>query len=209
MMGPILKIMNIYQGTSLILAIIIGFMFGFILEKSGFSSCKMMVSQLYFTNFRVLKVMFTAVVVAMSGMVILSDLGFLDSTKLFINPFYTGPIILGGILLGAGFAIGGFCPGTSVVAFATGKIDAMFFVGGVFLGAFIFGWSFEWIEPFYNSGYLGRITLADIFHLPPYLVALLVIIIAAISFWLAEKTVREWNPYNIDKDDPEYLGSEP
>jgi len=208
MMGPILKVMEVYSGTSLILAVFIGFFFGFALEKSGFSTCKMMVSQFYFTNFRVLKVMFSAVVVAMSGIVILSNFGFLDTTKLFINPFYVGPVILAGLILGAGFAIAGFCPGTSVVAAATGKIDAMIFLVGIFLGAFTFGWSFEWLEDFYNSGYLGRIKLSDIFGLSPYIVALLVIVIAGVSFWFGEKTERDWNPYGIDKDDPEYLGSE-
>src|SRR5512141_425041 len=117
---------------------IIGFAFGFTLEMSGFGNSKKLAAQFYFTEMTVLKVMFTAIVTAMVLLFGAVGLGILDFNQVWVNPTYLASGILGGLIMGVGFIVGGFCPTTSRAAASTGKVDGIFFVGGGFLGAFLF-----------------------------------------------------------------------
>jgi len=83
---------------------------------------------------RVLKVMFSAIVTAMIGIYFLSVIGFMDLSLIYVSNTYIIPQVLGGLILGVGFVIGGYCPGTSMVAFSTGKIDGFVYVLGLFAG---------------------------------------------------------------------------
>jgi len=56
----------------------------------------------------VLKVMFTAIVTAMLLIFLASALLLLDFDRLYVNPTYLWPAIVGGLLLGMGFIIGGY-----------------------------------------------------------------------------------------------------
>jgi rhodanese-related sulfurtransferase len=165
---------------------IIGFGFGYILESSGFANSTKLAAQFYLKEMTVLKVMFTAIIVAMLGIFLTSALGLLDYNLIWVNPTYLWPGIVGGLIMGVGFIIGGFCPGTSLAALATGKIDGMFFVGGVMVGIFLFGETVSFYDPFFNSSYLGRFTLPDWLGLPTGTVVLLVVIMALSMFLGAE-----------------------
>ena len=118
---------------------VIGFGFGYALEISGFGNSKKLAAQFYFKDLTVLKVMFTAIVVAMVLIFAASGLGLLDYNLVWVNPTYLWPGIVGGLIMGVGFIVGGFCPGTSLVAMATRKIDGLFFVLGGLFGIFVFG----------------------------------------------------------------------
>jgi len=135
----------------LIVALIIGIAFGFVLERAGFGSCRKLAAQFYFKDLAVFKVMFTAIVTAMIGVYILSVAGLLDISLVYKTDTIIWPQIIGGLLLGMGFVIGGYCPGTSVAAMATGKIDAVVFLGGVMIGLFAYGEIFmdikDWVKP--------------------------------------------------------------
>lgn len=150
-----------YFGTdvSLIIAFVIGIAFGFALERGGFGRATILAAQFYFTNMRVLKVMFTAIVTAMLGVFFLSVIGFLDLSLIYLTPTNVLPDLVGGLVAGVGFVIGGYCPGTSVVAFATGKIDALVYLLGMLFGIFVFGEMFPMLEKFFNSTDMGSITL--------------------------------------------------
>jgi hypothetical protein len=87
----------------------------------------------------VLKVMFGAIITAMVLLFITVGLGILDFNQLWVNPTYLASGIVGGLIMGVGFIVGGFCPGTSLVAMATAKLDGLFFVLGVLFGIFVFG----------------------------------------------------------------------
>lgn len=165
---------------------VIGFGFGFALEISGFGNSTKLAAQFYFKDLTVFKVMFTAIIVAMVGIFALSGMGWVDYNLLYVNPTYLWPGIIGGLVMGVGFIIGGFCPGTSLVALATGKIDGIFFVGGVLFGIFVFGETVSDIEPFFNSSYMGRFTLPEWLGLPTGTVVLLVVVIALALFVGAE-----------------------
>ena len=111
-------------------SLVLGFFFGFFLERAGFSSARKLTDQFYFKDFAVLKVMFTAIIVAMLGIAYFSLLGWLNFGQVYVPETFVWPQLLGGILLGAGFILGGYCPGTSLVAAAIGKIDALLFMVG-------------------------------------------------------------------------------
>lgn len=170
---------------------VIGFAFGFTLEMSGFGNSQKLAAQFYFKEMTVLKVMFTAIAVAMVLLFTASGLGILDFSQVWVNPTYLTSGILGGLIMGVGFIIGGFCPTTSIASAATGKIDGMFFLGGGFVGAFLFGETEKYFDRWYNNaGYYGRLLLPDVLHLPTGVVVTLVVLMALFMFWGAEQLER-------------------
>ena len=170
---------------------VIGFAFGFTLEMSGFGDSRKLAAQFYFTELTVLKVMFTAIVTAMVLLFGAVGLGILNFSQVWVNPTYLWSGILGGLIMGVGFIVGGFCPTTSLASASTGKIDGMFFMLGGFVGAFIFGETEQYFTQWYNNaGYYGRITLDQVFNLSIGVVVLLVVLMALFMFWGAEQLER-------------------
>jgi len=160
----------------------IGFCFGFILESSGFGDSRRLAAQFYFSELRVLKVMFTAIVVAMLLVFWASALGLLDYDVLMVKHTWLWPGIVGGLIMGVGFILGGYCPGTSLVSTATLKIDGMFFLFGHIVGVLAFGETVGYFYEFWNSSYLGRFTLPELFGLETGVVVLLVVCLALAMF---------------------------
>jgi len=171
---------------SLVIAFIIGIGFGFALERGGFGNARILAAQFYFYNMRVLKVMFTAIVTAMLGLFYLTWIGWLDLSLVYLTDTYVLPQIIGGLLLGIGFVIGGYCPGTSVVSAATGRYDGMVYLLGMFFGIFVFGEVFPLIEEFYNSTPMGKVTLPEFLGLSHGMVVFLVVMMALAAFAAAE-----------------------
>jgi rhodanese-related sulfurtransferase len=166
--------------------LVIGFGFGSVLEMAGFANSPKLAAQFYFKDLTVLKVMFTAIVVAMVGVFGASAVGALDYNQVWVNPTYWWPGIVGGLIMGAGFIIGGFCPGTSLVAASTLKIDGIFFVLGVVFGIFMFGETVSAFEGFWNSSFQGRLTLPDWLGAPTGVVVVVVVLVALGMFWGGE-----------------------
>jgi rhodanese-related sulfurtransferase len=196
-MGPLVPEV-IGNELNFIVALFIGVAFGFILEQAGFSSSKKLVGLFYGYDFTVLRVFFTGGVTAMIGVVALNHWGLLDMSLVYINPTFLWSAVIGGLIMGLGFVIGGFCPGTSVCAAAIGKIDAMIFVGGSFLGVMIFAEGYPLFEKLYLSEAWGNVTLFDTLGMSQSLFAFLLTFIAVAAFWatsLVEKKVNgELNP---------------
>ena len=166
--------------------LIIGFLFGYVLEISGFNHSPSLASQFYFKDLRVFKVFFTAIVVGMLLLFASSAIGLLDYNLIWVNPTYLWSGIVGGLIMGVGFILGGFCPGTSLVALATLKIDGMFFVLGGLVGVFIFGETVDLYKYFFNGSYFGRLTLMDVFNLPTGITVILVTLMAVFMLWGGE-----------------------
>ena len=175
------------QSTSLIIALGIGLGFGFALERAGFGSGRKLAAQFYLTDLTEFKVMFSAIVTAMVGLYVLSRIGVLDLSLIYHLPTYLVPQLVGGLLFGAGFVIGGYCPGTSCVAASTGKIDGLVLIGGMMAGIWVFLESYPLLEGFVNSSPMGEIDLPGILGLPYGAVVVLVIVVAAIGFAVAER----------------------
>jgi hypothetical protein len=185
-MAPLVVNDIISQNTNFFLAFLIGMAFGFILESSGFSSSRKLVGVFYGYDTVVLKVFFTAAVVGMLGMLFLSLFNWIDLDLVYINPTYLYSTIAGGIIMGAGFILGGFCPGTSFCAASIGKIDAMFFIVGMFLGIFIFAEGYPLWEGFYKAKFMGIPTLSQVLGLKDGIVVLGIMIVAFGMFWVGE-----------------------
>ena len=188
--------------------LLIGFGFGFVLESSGFGNSKKLAAQFYFRDLTVLKVMFGAIITAMVGIFLASALGLLDYNLLWVNPTYLWPGIIGGLIMGIGFIVGGFCPGTSLVAAATWKVDGIFFALGVLFGIFIFGETVDVIDIFWNSSYMGRFTLMDLFKIPTGYIVLGIVLMALFMFWGAEKLEKYFGGMEPNKAPKfRYLGA--
>jgi hypothetical protein len=194
MMAPFFKYGMFGDEVSLIVAFIIGIGFGFFLERAGFGSARKLAAQFYFTDMTVLKVMFTAIVTAMLGVYYLSIIGWMDLSMIYLTPTNIMPQIMGGLLLGFGFVIGGYCPGTSCVSAATGRIDGIVYLLGVVFGIFGFGEIFPLVSGFYNSTLMGQVTLPQFFNLPYGVVVFLVVVMAVGAFVAAE-----WGEKNMAK----------
>ncbi|WP_163709016.1 YeeE/YedE thiosulfate transporter family protein [Mangrovibacterium lignilyticum] len=193
-MCPLIPNGIISSGWDFVIAIILGMAFGFILEASGFSSARNIVGVFYGYNFVVLRVFFTALIVAMVGLLYFDYFGWLDLSKIFILPTYLTPMIIGGVVMGVGFIMGGFCPGTSFTAVAIGKIDGIVFTIGLYFGIFIFSEAFPLFGDFYTSGDLGNVTITDATGIPASWVAMGFTVVALAAFWgtmFVEKRVRK------------------
>jgi hypothetical protein len=184
--------------TSLILAVIIGFFFGFTLERAGFGDSRNLTAIFYFRDMRVLRVMFSALVTAMLGLIALSYLGLFDYSILLeysLLKTYLWPQLVGGLLFGVGFLVGGYCPGTACVGVTSGKVDAVFFLIGMVVGIWVFAWGWPIWGAFYKSADMGRITLWQVFGIPMPVMALLITGMALVAFFLAALGER-WAPYD-------------
>lgn len=183
-MGPLLP-QNIINGDlNFFFALIIGIGFGFILEQAGFSSSRKLAGVFYGYDFVVLKVFFTAGVTAAIGVFFFDYFGWIDMIFVYINPLFLYSAIIGGVIMGIGFILGGFCPGTSIAAAAIGKVDAIIFVIGIFIGVFVFGYFYDIFEPIYLAKDMGDLRVFDALGLsqPWFLFALILIALAAFIF---------------------------
>ncbi len=185
-MGPLAPNELISENTNLFLAFIIGIGFGFVLEQSGFSSSRKLAGVFYGYDTVVLKVFFTAAITAMLGLLFFSLFGWVDLNLIYVNPTYLYSAIVGGIIMGAGFIIGGYCPGTSFCGASIGKLDAFVFIGGLFIGVMIFGAGFSIWDDLYLAKFLGSPKISESLGLSDGLFGLLLILAALAMFWVAE-----------------------
>ena len=189
-MTPLYKYGFFGDEMSLIVAVLLGIGFGFCLERAGFGSARKLAAQFYLYDMSVFKVMFTAIVTAMLGVTYLGWIGWLDLGLVYLVPTHLGPQLVGGLVLGVGFVVGGYCPGTSVASLATGRIDAMVYALGIFAGTFVYAEVYPAIKGFVNADAMGQVTLPEVLGLPYGLVVFAVVVIAVVGFWGATKVER-------------------
>jgi rhodanese-related sulfurtransferase len=186
----------------------IGFGFGFALELGGFGDTRKLAAQFYLKDMTVLKVMFTAIAVAAVLLAGATGFGLLDMSRVWVNPTYLWPGIVGGLIMGVGFVLGGFCPGTTLAATATLKVDGMIFLLGAFIGVWLFGETVGSYEAFFISSNMGRFTLPEWLGLPVGVTVLLVVLMALLLFWggeLAEQVFgrgRAWAEVSLRPSRP-------
>lgn len=173
--------------TGMALAVVLGILFGFVLERGGFGRAKVLVSDFYGDDLRVTKVMFTAVVTTAAGLGVLGGLGFVDLGALVIPETFIGPHIVGGLLLGVGFVMSGYCPGTALVSAGSGFKDGFFALAGIMLGSLLFAFVYEPLAGFYTMGDLGRLTLPELLGVSWPVMGVAVTALALVTFFGAEK----------------------
>lgn len=182
-MGPLVPFIFSNE-FNLIIALIAGIGFGFTLEQAGFSSTKKLVGLFYGYDFTVLKVFFTAGVTAMIGVVLLAHFGLLDLSLIYINPTFLKSALVGGAIMGLGFIIGGFCPGTSVCAASIGKLDGLAFVFGSALGVMVFVEGYPLFEKIYLADAWGPVLINEKLGMSKLVFAFLLTAFAVIAFYV-------------------------
>ena len=200
MSAPFFKFGMFGDEASFVVAFVIGIGFGFFLERAGFGSGRKLAAQFYLRDMSVLKVMFTAIITAMTGLYLLSRLGVVDLSLVYLVPTFLVPQIVGGLLLGIGFTIGGYCPGTSCVSAVTGRIDGMVYVLGMIAGLVGFAEFYPYLQGFANSTPMGQITLPKLFDLPYGLLVFAVVLMAIGAFMFAEWAEKKFGGKEPDPE---------
>lgn len=199
-MAPLSTLYAFPEWLNILTAFLIGTGFGFALEQAGFSSSRKLAGMFYGYDATVLKVFFTAAIVALIGSQFLSYFGILNLNQVYVNEFYVTASVVGGIIMGAGFIMGGFCPGTGICAMSIGKVDAMVFVAGGFAGAFLFTETWPMIEGLATAQYRGPVKINEVLGISPGLFTLLLTAAAAAMFWLAEMAEKRFARPDITND---------
>jgi uncharacterized membrane protein YedE/YeeE len=163
-------------------ALLVGLAFGFWLERAGFGSSRKLAAVFYLRDFAVVQVMFTAVATAALGLVALDVAGLFDASRVYRMETLLAPQIVGGLLFGAGFVAGGWCPGTALVGAASGKVDALAFLAATLLGSLVYAAFWPQLAPLQDVGACGVVTLPELLHLSSGAVAALVVAVALLAF---------------------------
>lgn len=189
--------------VAMALAVLAGFGFGFMLERAGFGDASKLLRQFFGTEMVMLKVMFSAVATAVVMTAALDGLGLIDLRALgdlVTTQTFLWPMIAGGLLIGAGIVFSGYCPGTSFVGMASGKLDAVVTYAGVVVGQVVAA-ELEHaaaFKRFFESGAMGHLYLYDVFGIPAAVLALAVALVAIGSFvfgeWVERKLGRDSAP---------------
>ncbi len=190
MMLPLQSLVTESYELGLVVAVAIGFAFGFVLERAGFGRATKLAGQFYGTDMTVFKVMFGAVVTAMTGLVLASGVGLVDLqavSQSAASYTYLWPMLVGGLLLGVGFVVSGYCPGTSMVAAASGHLDGVLAFAGVIVGSLVYGEIQPAIASFHDSGAMGHAFIYELLGIPPAVAAAAVVAMALGGFLAAEK----------------------
>lgn len=177
-----------------LVSLLVGFGFGYVLERAGFGRSTKLAAQFYLTDLTVLKVMFSAIVTAGLGLVLFHGVGLVDAEAIAREAASTTlvwPMVLGGLLLGVGFVVSGYCPGTSMVATASGNVDGLVALVGVIAGGVVYGEVYPFIADFARSGDLGQTYLPDVLGLPRAVVMGLVVVMA-LGMFLGGEAVERW-----------------
>jgi uncharacterized protein len=149
----------------------IGLFFGFFLQRSGVTHYDTILNQLLLTDFTVVKVMLTAVVVGMLGVHVMRSLGWV---QLHPKPGSVGKSIVGSLVFGVAFAILGYCPGTIVGGVAQGALDAL--IGGtlgILLGSWLFAIYYPKLQkPILLKGDFGKVTLPELLKVNAWVVVI-------------------------------------
>ena len=148
--------------AELAIALLLGLGFGFALERAGFGSARKLTAVFYLYDMAVVKVMFSGVVTTLAGLFVLSALGALDLSALYLEPTNLIAQAVGGLLFGAGFLIGGYCPGTSMAAMATGRKDGLVFALGMLAGVWGYAEFTPGLDTWYRETAAGEITLPSL-----------------------------------------------
>ncbi|NLT24607.1 MAG: YeeE/YedE family protein [Syntrophorhabdus sp.] len=171
--------------NDLLYGIITGIIFGFLLQKARVIRYDKQLAALRLMDMTIVKYMFTTVLVAMVGVYLLKDLGLV---KLSIKTTILGANIIGGLIFGAGWALLGYCPGTSLGALGEGRYDSIWGIVGMLAGAAVFAELFPLMKrTVLTWGNFGKITIPGILGINHWIVIVIVVVLAVLMFRFFEK----------------------
>ena len=165
-----------------------GILFGYVLESAGFASARKLTAQFRLTDWSVFKVMITAIVVAGGALAIADTTGLMKLADIFIPTNYVWAMLIGGACVGAGMAIGGYCPGTSAAALASGRLDGVVFMGGMVIGTGAFAGLFDILKPLYLAAAGPEAqTLPDLFGVSSAAILVAIALVGVAGFYLGSR----------------------
>lgn len=174
--------------TTPLSGIVFGFLFGYVLQRGGLGNGCRLSAQLRLKDWTVFNVMFTAIIVAAGGLYLLQFAGVISWSELYVPTTYVWATLAGGALIGAGMGVGGYCPGTSVIGFAAGRLDGIVFFIGLVLGVVVFAGMFPGLQPMLNAAAGPQAqTLGDLLHISNGLVLVLLIAGAVLVGWFSRR----------------------
>lgn len=175
------------DSANLVMAAVLGLFFGFFLERGGLGNPHRLTGVFYLSDFAVPKAMFTAILVAATGLCVLSDLKLIDMSRVWIIPTFFWPQLVGGALFGLGYVVSGYCPGTAVAGFASGRIDALVTMIGIGFGSVLFAAVFPWVEGFYKTSNMGQVTLPELAGMNHWIILAILFVLAGAMFYTIER----------------------
>ncbi len=190
---PLFTTGSIASGENLLYGLLIGIMFGFILERAGFGRSINIAPVFYFRNLRVSQMMVSSILTASTWIIIAVYNGWLDFNQVFVPTTYLWPYMLGGALFGLGMIMSGWCPGTAIIGLATGKLDAGVFLIGLMIGMYFYFEYFDYIIDFANSGNMGKYTIHEALNVSIYTSFIITVAIGAglVVFMRTMKSIRD------------------
>ncbi|MFO8062802.1 MAG: YeeE/YedE thiosulfate transporter family protein [bacterium] len=173
------------KGLQLLIALIAGFLFGFLLQKGGATKYNVIIGQLLLEDNTVVKIMLSAVVTGMIGIYAMKAMGI---AKLHPKPGSWVTAGIGGLIFGVGFAVLGYCPGTVAGAVGNGAMDALAGgVVGIIIGAGLFAGVYAKLLPFLNKGSFKKLTLPELLNVNEWIVIMPVVAVIVLLLVLLER----------------------
>ena len=182
-----LKTLHASKPAQLAIGLLAGIPFGFLLQKGGATKYDVIIGQLLFTDFTVVKIMLSAVVTGTLGVHLLRSLGVV---QLHPKPGSVGASVVGSLIFGLGFGTLGYCPGTVAGAVGQGSMDALFGgVVGILIGAGIFAHLYPRLRPgILARGDFGDVTLPQLLKVHPWFVVVPVVAMLVGVLWWIESS---------------------
>lgn len=169
--------------TAVLIGLATGIVFGFALEKSRVFEPGIIVGQMQLRNFLMLKIFLTAVI---TGLIVLAVMHGAFGVKMHLKPLLFRADLIGGLILGAGIALAGACPGTSLTQLGAGYRDAWFVVGGGIFGAMAYGYFYEPLTALLpDTG--PKVAFDEMLGLPFWITALGLAAILAVGLVMLER----------------------
>jgi uncharacterized protein len=174
------------MGTDQILGLVTGILFGFLLQKGRVLRFEKQIGAMLLKDMTILKFMLSAIIVGMVGVELMTGAGIITMSH---KPMNVGAILVGGALFGAGWAVMGYCPGTSMGALGEGRWHAIFAIAGMVAGAALYAE----LYPFLKSTVLswadyGKIGLPEALGVSPWVVIIVFVCVVLGMFrWFESK----------------------
>ncbi len=177
----------------IISAICLGALFGFVLHRVGASNPQNIINMLRLTDLHLIRAILLGIALASAILFIGLTLGFFDPSHLSVKTSYWG-VIIGGVILGVGWALAGYCPGTGVAALGEGRKDAIFFIAGGLVGAWLYMVTYSAFKGMFLLDNIlgGKVTLAQtpkesyavlLDKIPGIIPALIVALVLGVIAW--------------------------
>ena len=171
--------------SMLIYGFITGIIFGFLLQKGQVLKYDKQLGALRLIDFTIVKFMLSAIIVAIIGIYLLKDLGFVD---LKIKTTILSANIIGGLIFGLGWGLLGYCPGTAVGALGEGRLDALFGIIGMLCGAALYAELYAGLKTnILKWGEFGKITIPSIIGINHWIIIVCLVAIFIVLFRFFEK----------------------